>query len=97
MKLKRKETAIENYIKIPEKILKDDNLTPIAKLLYGKIYSLQQGDVGACIATSDKLAELIKSSRISVIRALNQLEKGGYIRRFNHANTRTLFALEIED
>lgn len=64
---------------IPANIRYDRNLTNTAKLLYGEISSLAQGD-GYCWATDKYFAELFLCSESTVSRAIRSLSDGGYIR-----------------
>lgn len=61
--------------------MKDKKLTPAAKLLYGEIRVLEQGKVGLCIASSDRLAHDLGVTKRTVNRALAQLEEAGLIER----------------
>ena len=87
-------TVIESFISIPRKILKDKGLTPAAKLLYGEIRALEQGQVGLCEASTDKLAYDTGLNRRTVERAISQLEAAGVVTRKRYGRRKVLTTSE---
>ena len=68
----------KNYIVIPEKIVQDKSLTPLSKLVFGKIYSLSKSE-GYCWATNKFLAEYFNISKRTIGLCINLLVSNGYI------------------
>lgn len=68
------------YSIITHDVLYDDNLTANEKLLYACITGLTK-QKGYCYASNDYLSEKMNTSKRSVSRWLNNLEKKGYIKR----------------
>lgn len=67
------------YAIIPATVRYDDELTPVAKLLYAEITALTNAE-GYCWATNAYFAELYKMHEKSISRLISLLEKRGYIR-----------------
>lgn len=68
------------YSIITHDVLYDENLTSNEKLLYATITGLTK-QKGYCYASNDYLAEKMNTSKRSISRWLNNLEKKGYINR----------------
>jgi uncharacterized phage protein (TIGR02220 family) len=71
-------TETEYYIVIPSFVLRDERLTPIAKLIYGEINSLSNIN-GRAWVSNGKLAENHSVSKDTVKRAIALLKDLGYI------------------
>lgn len=70
--------------------MKDKKLTPAAKLLYGEIRALEQGKIGLCTATIERLAFETGLGKRTVIRALEQLESEKMIERSKDGRKNTI-------
>lgn len=79
-KTNTKNEEIEQYIKLPIKILKDKNLTDKQKLIFGSIITLA-GKTGVCFASNSYLAKIHGCDERTVIRTINKLVKLSYISR----------------
>lgn len=66
------------YIKIEDEILVREDLSPIAKLVYGAVRRLQ-GKGACCWPSYSTLARMIGCSRRQVLRAVKQLKAFGEI------------------
>ena len=66
------------YAIIPANVRYDNDLPPMAKLLYGEITCLTQKN-GFCWATNSYFAELYGMSKDRISRLINLLERKGYI------------------
>lgn len=75
-----KNEEIEQYIKLPIRILKDKNLTDKQKLIFGSIITLA-GKTGVCFASNSYLAKIHGCDERTVIRTINKLVKLSYISR----------------
>lgn len=71
-----------NYIKIPNKVLKNAKLTASDKLLYGILYSLSHND-NKITAKNKWLADKLGLSVITVKRSLAVLKEQNYIKIIN--------------
>lgn len=70
----------ENYFSvIPSRILSDNKLTPMARLMYGKLASLTNVE-GYCWASNSYLGEFFTINERSASRCVCALEKAKYIR-----------------
>lgn len=69
---------METYVKIPDRIMCNKNLSPAAKLIYGLLVSLCQSK-GYCWATNSALAERLGMGRKSMTRLLRELRVQGLI------------------
>lgn len=67
------------YAIIPATVRYDEELTPVAKLLYAEITALTNSE-GYCWATNAYFAELYKMHEKSISRLISLLERKGYIR-----------------
>ena len=63
---------------IPETILKDFNLKPLTKLLYGKLCSLSKKD-GYCWASNNYLANYFNVTSKTISSNIKLLKDKGYI------------------
>lgn len=68
----------KSYLIIPEKVAQDNNLTPLAKILFAKIYSLTKQE-GYCWATNKMLALYFNVTERTITSNINKLNKYGYI------------------
>lgn len=73
--------SIESYgfVIIPEKLIQDDRLTPMSRLVFGKIYSLSISN-GYCWATNGFFANYFKISIRTIGKCISELAKYNYIR-----------------
>ena len=67
------------YAIIPAPVMNDDEVPPLAKLLYGVISGLIS-ERGYCYSTNDYLAKRVNTGKRNVVRLLNHLEEQHYIR-----------------
>lgn len=65
---------------IPSDIRYDDELPPLAKLLYGELTALSNRE-GFCWASNRYFADLYKVTETTIQNHIGKLEKRGYIRR----------------
>jgi uncharacterized phage protein (TIGR02220 family) len=73
------------YVTIPEPVLHNNQLTPLARLVYGELVSLarireMEGKEGYTWITNAALAERYEVSLRTITRTVTQLEDEGYIR-----------------
>ena len=84
---------IDTYIKIPHSLLRLNDLSLIDKIVYAQICALHQE--AGCYATNEWLQSHLNLSKSSVIRALNNLEKSGYIKRHFRNSKRTTLTVNL--
>lgn len=77
---------------IPASVRLNNDLMAEAKLLYGDILGLS-GREGYCWAKSDYFESITGLSRRQIFRALDQLEREGYIRREGNGPDRKIYPL----
>ena len=75
----RKMKEANYYAIIPANVRYDKDLSANAKLLYGEIIALSNGE-GYCWATNSYFANLYNVKNIAVSRWISQLVKKGYIK-----------------
>lgn len=75
-------------IRIPNRLMRDRNLSFSAKVLYIEIVKLC-GDTGQCHATNAKLGELLGVSTRSITELIKDLKRFQYIDTFNIEETYT--------
>lgn len=68
------------YAILPADVRYDPDLIPNAKLLYAEITALSN-KTGYCWATNEYFARIYSTSKVSIIKWINQLEEKGYIER----------------
>ncbi len=80
----------EAFVRTPVSILHDNNLSDAAFRLYLEIFGLSGASKkGYCWATNRSLGKVLGKSPRSIIRALAELEKLGYIRKEETRNELT--------
>ncbi len=85
----------EAFVRTPVSVLHDAELSDGAFRLFLEIYGLSQiGNKGYCWATNKTFAETFGRSTRSIIRALIELEKRGYIRKEEVQNANTKEVVE---
>lgn len=67
-----------NYLKIPDIIAQDKDLTPLSKLIYGKVLVLTHYD-GKCWASNQFFADFFHVSVRTVQSSITLLYERGYI------------------
>jgi hypothetical protein len=70
----------KNYAFLPEIIIRDKQLNPISKLLYGEITALCDEN-GYYSINNNHLSELYGTSKESISRGISLLESKGYIKK----------------
>ena len=73
-----KNTESCRFVMIPEKLIQDDRLTSMSKLVFGKIYSLSISN-GYSYATNGFLANYFKISIRTIGKCISELSKYHYI------------------
>ncbi len=85
----------DNYIKIPIILLKDNNVSSSAKLLYGLLVLLAYQE-GYCYANNSYLADKLNLGIRAITRHLKELSDNNYIKmKFKHKFIRKIFINEI--
>lgn len=75
------------YLKIPETVIKDNSLNPMAKLLYARIYSFNS----ICYATNSYFAKYFDVTIRTIQLNISQLSKKEYIFLKYNNNKRIIF------
>ena len=75
--------GVNYYVVIPQEVLHDNRLTPLARLIYGEISALANVNGYAWISNG-KLAKKYKTSTSTIIRSLGKLKELNYIRTVIH-------------
>ncbi len=71
----------ERFYKVYDCVLADERLSYPEKILYGVVVRLAMNSEKRCFASNKALAEIMGSSKSSVGRWLDELERFGYIKR----------------
>ncbi|WP_407346344.1 helix-turn-helix domain-containing protein [Lactococcus petauri] len=75
--------GVHYYVVIPQEVLHDNRLTPLARLIYGELSALANINGYAWISNG-KLAKKYKTSTSTIIRSLGKLKELNYIRTVVH-------------
>jgi hypothetical protein len=79
-----------NYLLIPYLLIEEGKLQPLDYLVYSAIYAFSNLTVGRCTAKNTSIADICKTSPITVANSLLRLEESGYIKRvFKDESKRT--------
>ena len=83
------------YLIIPETVAKDQTLTKLDKLVFGKIYGLSKKDK-FCWSTNKYLADYFNVKEWSISKSINNLIEKGYIKveynyQFSNKKRRKIF------
>lgn len=70
-----------DYFLIPQIVALDPKVKPLDGFVYATVYWFSQLQRGRCIASNERIAEVLKSSAKSVGNSLLRLEQQGYIKR----------------
>lgn len=79
--MQKEKNIYPDFLIIPFQLIRDQNLQPIDRILYGIIYWFERLKDGSCASSNTVLAELIDSNEGSVSNSLRRLEKGRYIKK----------------
>ena len=78
---RKKKLKEPDFIQIPFQLIRDQNLQPIDRLLYGALYWLEHLKKESCTAGNATLGDLLGVSGGTVANSLIRLEAEGYIKR----------------
>lgn len=67
------------YLIIPERVAKDQTLTKLDKLIFGKIYGLSKKDK-YCWSSNSYLADYFNVKEWTISRAISSLTEKGYLK-----------------
>lgn len=74
------ENTLPDFLIIPSQIIVDKELQPLDGYVYGVVYWYRKLKLEKCIASSDKIAQILNSTEGGVQNSINRLTKKGYIK-----------------